>query len=80
MSLTTCHVILSGSFLDAGVKKLETAFSTSSQRQVLALDTVIYLLVVVDSTTFRFFVGGGDKDSPLRLRESPDVAMGLWVL
>ena len=27
VSFTTRHVILSGSFLDAGVKKLETAFS-----------------------------------------------------
>ena len=63
LSLIIRHVILSGSFFDTGVKKLDTAFSedrrpsVSSQRR-----GSISLLVVVDST-LRFFKGGGDKDA-----------------
>lgn len=66
------HVILSGSFLEIGVKKLETALSNKSD-QAWSRELVVYLLVVVDSTTFLFFVGGGDRLS-IRLEDSPDIA------
>ncbi len=60
-----CQVILSGSFIDVGVKKLDTALSKdqSPSASSLRMET-IHLLVVVDST-LRFFKGGGDKDASL---------------
>ena len=62
------QVIFCGSFFDAGVKKLDTAFSRdycfhqSAHRE----QDLSHLLVVVDST-LRFFKGGGDKDASLAL-------------
>ncbi len=65
----------SGSFLDIGVKKFETAFSMvledQQKFQVLADEN---LLVVVDSTGFRFLRGGGDRDSSLCLLDVVDIA------
>ena len=59
------QVILSGSFFDAGVKKLDTAFSEDRSPSVTSLRVgSIHLLVVVEST-LRFFKGGGDKDGCL---------------
>lgn len=59
------QVILSGSFFDVGVKKLDTAFSKHRSPSVSSLRTgSTNLLVVVDST-LRFFKGGGDKDASL---------------
>lgn len=60
------QVILSGSFLDAGVKKLDMAFSENRSSSVNSLKTgsPTYLLVVVDST-LRFFKRGGETDASL---------------
>lgn len=59
------QVILSGSFFDAGVKKLDTAFSEGLTCQYTSLSLIsIHSLVVVDSN-LRFFKGGGDKDASL---------------
>ena len=66
-------MILSGSFLETGVKKVETALSNKSG-QAWIRELIVYLLVVVDSTTFLFFVGGGDRLS-IRLEDSPDIAV-----
>ncbi len=59
--LTIRQLMISGSFLDVGVKKLATAFSigklSARQSNRMAYD---YVLVVVDSI-FRF-TGGGDRD------------------
>ena len=57
------HVNFCGSFFDAGVKKLDTAFSDDYQLGTLRAGSN-HLLVVVDST-LRFFKGGGDKDACL---------------
>lgn len=58
-------MMLSGSFFDVGVKKLDTAFSEDPSLLVSSLRTgLTHLLVVVDST-LRFFKGGGDKDASL---------------
>lgn len=69
------HVTASGSFLEVGVKKLDTVFSTGLSFRT---DKVIgsrcmtrYVLVVVDST-FRFLSGGGERDCPL---SAPDIAI-----
>ena len=60
-----CQVILSGSFIDVGVKKLDTALSKDQSPSANSLRMgSIHLLVVVDST-LRFFKGGGDKDASL---------------
>ncbi len=59
------QVILSGSFFDTGVKKLDTAFSRNRDSSGNSPRTEsAYLLVVVDST-LRLFKGGGDRDASL---------------
>ena len=59
------QVTFAGSFFDAGVKKLDTAFSRNRNSSVASRRTGSnHLLVVVDST-LRFFNGGGDNDASL---------------
>ena len=73
------QVILCGSFFDAGVKKLDTAFSEDRSPSVRSLKAEsIHLLVVVDST-LRFFKGGGDKDASLAF-VSPSIAFAVIIL
>ena len=65
LSLMIRHVILSGSFFDVGVKKLDTAFSKDRISSVNSRKMhSTHLLVVVDST-LGLFNGGGDKDASL---------------
>ena len=57
------HVIFCGSFFDAGVKKLDTAFSSDCGLSVCSIGAGSkHPLVVVDST-LGFFKGGGDRDA-----------------
>lgn len=71
------HVTASGSFLEVGVKKLDTVFSTGllfkDGEMVGSRCQTRYVLVVVDST-FRFFSGGGERDC---LLSAPDIAINV---
>lgn len=75
LSLTMRHVILSGSFLDKGVKKLATALPTSAINMVhhsLCMDG----LVVVDCC-FRFDGGG---ETPLSFELGRFSRLGLSTM
>ena len=65
LSFIIRHVILSGSFFDTGVKKLDTAFSEDRRPSVSPQRRGSTSLLVIVDSTLRFFKGGGDKDASL---------------